>query len=202
MREERELDRELRVLEVELKKLEAEYNMYFAGRLPRPPWEQRARVDAHVKRIDRLHIPNYGDRFRFETLQGRYTALNELWERAMRAREEGRPSPFGRRPVSAAAAAAPAGTSRGEDAPNRAQTFKVALSDPAAEERKLHELYDRLVAARREVGQEPMPFQKFASVVQSQVDKLRTRGTGEVTFQVAVKDGKVAFTAKAKKDEA
>ena len=33
------------VLEAELKRLEAEYNMFFAGRLPRPPWETRARVD-------------------------------------------------------------------------------------------------------------------------------------------------------------
>ena len=30
-----DLDRELKVLEGELRKLEIEYNMYFAGRLPR-----------------------------------------------------------------------------------------------------------------------------------------------------------------------
>ena len=37
-------------LEAELKRLEAEYNMFFAGRLPRPPWETRGRVEALVKR--------------------------------------------------------------------------------------------------------------------------------------------------------
>jgi hypothetical protein len=32
-----EFERELQLLEVELKRLEAEYNMFFAGRLPRCP---------------------------------------------------------------------------------------------------------------------------------------------------------------------
>ena len=30
--------------------------MFFAGRLPRPPWETRSRVEAMVKRLDRMHI--------------------------------------------------------------------------------------------------------------------------------------------------
>jgi len=42
--------RQIDLLESELKRLEAEYNMFFAGRLPRPPWETRARVDALMKR--------------------------------------------------------------------------------------------------------------------------------------------------------
>ena len=66
------IDRELTRLETDLKQLEAEYNMFFAGRLPKPPWETRARVEAVVKQLDRGHIPNTGDRFRFTTLQSRY----------------------------------------------------------------------------------------------------------------------------------
>src|SRR5689334_14736501 len=68
-----DIDRELVVLEAELKRLEAEYNMYFAGRLPRPPWETRSRVEAMVKRLDRTHIGNTGTRFRFSTLQSRFS---------------------------------------------------------------------------------------------------------------------------------
>ncbi len=68
--------------------------MYFSGRLPRPPWETRARVDATVKRLDRLHIANYGIRFRFTTLQTRFSRFSDLWDRALRAREEGRPGPL------------------------------------------------------------------------------------------------------------
>ncbi len=59
------IDRDLTRLEADLKQLEAEYNMFFSGRLPKPPWETRARVEALVKQLDRGHIPNTGDRFRF-----------------------------------------------------------------------------------------------------------------------------------------
>ena len=83
-----DVDRELMVLEAELKRLEAEYNMFFAGRLPRPPWETRGRVDAMVKRIDRMRLSNYGDRFRFTTIQTRYATFVDLWDRGLRAREE------------------------------------------------------------------------------------------------------------------
>src|SRR5207249_4956254 len=61
------IDKDLQRLEAELKQLEAEYNMFFSGRLPRPPWETRGRVEALVKQYDRTYIANYGDRFRFTT---------------------------------------------------------------------------------------------------------------------------------------
>ena len=62
-------------LAASLKQLEAEYNMFFAGRLSKPPWETRSRVDALFKQYDRAYVQNYGDRFRFPTLQSRYAAL-------------------------------------------------------------------------------------------------------------------------------
>jgi len=40
-----EFDRQMQQLEAEIKKLEAEYNMFFAGRLPRLPWETRKRIE-------------------------------------------------------------------------------------------------------------------------------------------------------------
>ena len=40
------------------------------------------------------HIANYGDRFRFSTLQSRFATFVDLWDRGLRAREEGRPGPF------------------------------------------------------------------------------------------------------------
>ena len=89
-----DIDRDLALLDGELRRLEAEYNMFFAGRLPRPPWETRSRVDGLVKQLDRTHISNTGARFRFTTLQARYTAFIALWDKALRAREEGRAGPF------------------------------------------------------------------------------------------------------------
>ena len=51
------------------------------------------------QRYDRAHIQNYSDRFRFTTLQSRYATFIELWDRGLRAREEGRPGPFAHKRV-------------------------------------------------------------------------------------------------------
>ena len=48
-----DLERDLRQLEVSLRKLETEYNQFFAGLLPRPPVETRARVEKLFRRYDR-----------------------------------------------------------------------------------------------------------------------------------------------------
>lgn len=97
MADARDVEAELKTLEVELRRLEAEYNMYFSGRAARPPVETRRRVAGLVRQLDRQRLSNYGDRFRFSTLQARFQKFSELWDRGMRAREEGRPGPFAAR---------------------------------------------------------------------------------------------------------
>ena len=183
-----DFDRELNLLEAEIKKLEAEYNMYFAGRLQRPPWEMRKRVEGLVKQLDRTHIPNYGQRFRFTTLQSRFAKSLDLWDRGLRAREEGRPGPFVQpRPVEERPK-----PPRPEDRVVHVASFE----DPLKEMEKVHQLYDNLAQARKEAGQEAIPFHKFADLIKTQVNALKEKGSPEVAFRVAVKDGKVAFTAR------
>ena len=188
MADAKELERELQILESDLRKLEGEYNMYFSGRLPRPPWETRSRVEAIVKRLDRGHIQNYGDRFRFSTLQSRFSAFIDLWDRGLRAREEGRPGPFG------------SGRRRKcRKAPAKAEDkilFVASFKDPMKEMDKLHDLYDTLRDAREQLGEQNIPFHKFTELVKAQVSKLKKDGAPEVAFRVSVKDGKLNFTAR------
>ena len=46
------------------------------------------------------------------------------------------------------------------------------------------------------LGEEGIPFHKFADLVKTQVTRLRKGGVEEVAFRVAVKDGRVNFTAR------
>jgi hypothetical protein len=73
----------------------------------------------------------------------------------------------------------------------------TTFRDPMAEMDKLHDLYESLAEARREAGQDSIPFHKFAELIRSQVGTLKQQGSAEVAFRVALKDGKVAFTARA-----
>jgi hypothetical protein len=183
-----DVPRELALLESELKRLEAEYNMFFAGRLPRPPWETRTRVEAMVKRLDRGRLTNYGERFRFTTLQSRFATFVDLWDRGLRAREEGRPGPFAQPPRT---------IERTPPAANDRIMHVTTFTDPLRQMDKLHDLYDSLAEARREVGQDPIPFHKFADLIKTQVAGLKEKGSAEVAFRVSMKDGKVNFTARA-----
>ena len=134
-----DIQRDLHQLAVDLKRLEGEYNMFFSGRSPRPPWETRGRVEAVIKRYDRGVSMGTGDRFRFEMLQSRFQSLVELWDRGIRSREEGRPGPFAQpRPKAA--------PKPGEKEKGGGKVLSVtSFTDPVQEMDKLHTLYDSLM---------------------------------------------------------
>jgi hypothetical protein len=188
-----DFDREMQVLDAEIRRLEAEYNMFFAGRLPRLPWETRTRVEALVKKHDRSFIRNTADRFRFESMQNRYAKFCELWERQLSQMEGGRPRrggkpPPSRTPEPAAAAVAPVPSGDSEI------RFSSAR-DPEAEAARVQELFERLGQIRKAAGEEPLPYDRVAALVKAQVKKYAADGS-EVAFRVAVKNGKVSLTVK------
>lgn len=205
-----DLERDLRLLEGSLRTLEQEYNRYFAGQLPRPPVEIRARVERLLRRYDRAYIQSNLERFRLNTLQSRFSSFAELWDRAIRAREEGRPGPFfrPRREEASQAPPPPAEQEASGEAPpvgeatprGDREVCTTTLADPAAERGKLLRLYESLLEARRATGNEdPLPFDRFAQMVSTQVARLNDGGTRGVAFRVAVKDNKVTFTARGAK---
>jgi hypothetical protein len=181
--------------------------MFFAGRLPRLPWETRARVDALVKHYDRLQIRNTAERFRFSTLQARYVAFCDLWERTLRTKEEGRargamrsmpPPAVAKRDTAQVPPplSEPLPRPAADTPPSGPRVVAVAsFRDPANEPERLSALYEQLSDARRRNGEQPLPFERFSQVVRAQVSKLG-RGSGDVAFRVAVEDGKVTLTAK------
>jgi hypothetical protein len=187
-----EVQKDLQALAAGLKQLEVEYNMFFSGRLPRPPWETRSRVTALVKKWDRGHIQSAMDRFQFDTLQRRFQTFVDLWDRGLRSREEGRPGPF---------AAPPPKEIRKPKAPDAKVVHVAAFQDPMREMDKLHTLYDSLMDARREAGDDVVPFHRFAALVKDQVSRLRSDDADRVAFRVAMVDGKVNFTARKVKGE-
>lgn len=186
-----EFEQEMRHLEAEMKRLEAEYNMFFAGRLPRLPWETLARVDALVKRYDRMALTNTAQQFRFGTLQARYTTFCNLWTRTLKLKEEGRPQRArsggqGSVSIPPPPPAAP---------PGKRVVHVAAFRHPGRESARLMELYGKLSDARKETGEHPVEFDRLVEVVNRQIDRLGGM-EAEVVFRVLVEDGKVTLTAK------
>ncbi len=179
----------MQLLDAEIRRLEAEYNMFFAGRLPRLPWETRTKVEALVKKHDRSFIRNTADRFRFETMQNRYAKFCELWERQLSQMEGGRsrrgakPPPEPRRAEKAEAADA-----------ERVVRFSSGR-DLAADAERVKDLYEKLAAVKQAAGEATVPIERVAALVKAQVEKYAAEGS-EVAFRVALKDGKVSLTVK------
>jgi hypothetical protein len=183
-----DIEHGLQKLEADLRKLEAEYNMFFADSLPRPPWETRTHVDQSVKKLEHACAVSgsYADRFKLHTLQSRYATFVELWDRGLRAREEGRPGPFSRK-----ARGEPSKQERDERV-----VYVTVFADPAHELDRLRELYERITDVRRELGESQVPFHKFAGLIRDKVSVLKKRGAPEVAFRVTVHGGKVTFSAR------
>lgn len=203
-----EFEKQMQYLEAEIRRLEAEFNMFFAGRLPRPPWETRAKVAALVKKHDQSFIRNTADRFRFESLQNRHAKFIELWERQMTNRELGRPMRGGRvaEAPAAAAAAAPGAaataspTASEPRAPSAPAERVVRFAQTADAQDRVKELYEQLAAAKKAAGEQPVAFDRVAALVKAQVDKF-AGGGNQVDFKIALKDGKVSLTVKPVKGE-
>lgn len=203
-----DFDREMRSLESEIKRLEAEYTMFFAGRLPRLPWERKARVETLVRTFDRAEGRNTADRFRFQTLQARLVKFLERWERQLREREEGGGRKAKRGPASRRGASAPADQPAAPPAapeqesllpPAERELHVVSFQRASADTDRITELYERLAEAKRQLGEDPLPRDRIAALVNAQLQK-HGQGDTDVAFRVAVKDGKVSLTVKPAKD--
>lgn len=190
-----DFDKEMQHLEAEIRRLEAEYNMFFAGRLPRLPWETRARVEALVKKHDRSFIRNTADRFRFESLQNKYAKFCELWERQLSQMEGGRPRRGGAKPPAAAPRTADKAAKEEPAQPVATTERVVRFSSAGADDERVKELYEKLAEVKRAAGEPAVPMDRLAALVRAQVQKYAAEGS-EVAFRVAMKDGKVSLTVK------
>jgi hypothetical protein len=189
-----EFDAQMHLLEAEIRRLETEYNMFFSGRLRRPPFETQNRVAALVKKHDQSFIRNTGDRFRFESIQNRYQKFLELVERQMTNRELGRPVLGAKRPEP------PPPRPEQQTAKSQDQEPAAAAPRPSGVDDRVAALYEQLSAAKQQAGEAPVALERVAALVKAQVDKFKAQGQ-DVAFKVAVKGGKVQLTAVAKKDE-
>ena len=189
---------DLDVLERSFRQLQIEWEKFFGGVEKKPPTDLRARVEAVTKKYAYAEIRNNGERFRYQTLSTRYATFNELWNKRMRAIEEGRPlgihGIYERKvappPVYAPPppAARPAGGGSGE----------VRVKDPGGDTDAVRSLFDRFLEARKAAGEAaPVKFESFQKIISQQAARILTeKGAQAVDFRLETKDGKVSLKAK------
>jgi hypothetical protein len=176
------LDQELDKLEYEIRRLKVEYDIYFNGGTIRPPLETRGRVETSIKRVYDARGISFGQRFRYNSLVARYNVMRELWRRQSQDREE-----IGRRPTAEAQSAV------------RERVTAIRCRDPRLEPEKVSELYDNLIAAKRECGERlgAMTLEIFTQFIVSRAEHIKDHlATEAVDFIVGVDNGHVKFAAR------
>ena len=191
------LTEDLDQLATSIRQLQARWDMYFSGVEKRPPHEAHARVEKVIREYDRSVIRNNADRFRLQGLVSRFNTLNELWQKRLRAREEGRA--FGLHGRHAAVAPAPPPRPEPEAPPRPGGSGgEFRVGDAERDGAAVRALYDRFVEERQRTGEGAAPaYESFRELIGKQTAKiLGAKGARAVDFRLDTKDGKVALKAK------
>ena len=192
------MEADLQALERAIAAVNAEYDAFLYGTGARPPVDGRKKVERLIRVMGSQEQESAAERYRFSTLQGRWNALCERWERLQSEKEAGRrPGLYGHfRP-----AAEPSHGSGGRNERTAASVSVEGERGSVAAERR-RALFDKYVAARRAAGDEgPTPeFDRFSDSLDRESQRLRERfGGAEVEFEVTERDGKIKLVAKPKK---
>jgi len=180
------LDKEFAAFEEAITRVGREYDVFLYGTQGRLPAEGRRRLREMARSLSSQKIDSPADRYRLNSVLGRYNSQLELWERAVRDKEEGR-GRFSRGAGSAAPAAnAPAASSVNSEA---------ARSPDEA-------LFARFVEARRDHGDDVsrLSFEKFQEQVAKEREALAAK-TGKTgwEFEVVAGGGRVRLIARPSK---
>lgn len=182
-------------IDVMTRQLQVKWELFFNGAEKKPPSELQTQLETLLKRVNNTEIRNNGDRFRFQGLSTRYSTFNELWQKKLRAREEGRL--YGMHGLKAEKIAPPPRPALNVSfRPEAPQEFRV--QDAARDTAAVRALYERFVEERRRVGEGQAPaFEAFQALIGKQADKIRSeKGAQAVDFRLETKDGKVSLKAK------
>ena len=82
-------EEDLKLLEVRLTQLKLEYEKYFLGSRPTEPSQARSEMQQTVIRLSNMRITNTAQRFKFNSLNGRFQAFKRQWDNVLRQIDAG-----------------------------------------------------------------------------------------------------------------
>jgi hypothetical protein len=185
------LDDDLVQIEEGIRRLQIEWDKFFAGVERKPPVELKGRIEALIRRHAFGEIRNNTQRFRYQTLTARYNTFNEMWNKRLRAIEEGRPW-TGARPT------APPPSTPPEPRRPQARSDGAVRVAGGADSAAMRALFDRFMEAREKTGEGgAVKYEAFEKLIAKQASRIVSeQGARAVDFRLEAKDGKVSLKAK------
>jgi hypothetical protein len=192
---------DLSALEKAFRQLQIEWDKYFSGIERKPPNELRARVEGMLRRWAYEEIRNNTERFRYQTFTAKYNTFSELWNKKLRAREEGKA--FGVHGLKAEILPPPPPPAPAEHESHHRPAagpapHEVRVVDPQRDLEAVKTLYQSFVDARRQAGEAGVvKFENFQKLIGQQASRmLGEKGGQAVDFRLETREGKVSLKAR------
>ncbi len=205
-----ELTKDLDLLDASIRKLQIEWDKFFGGVEKKPPNDLQKRVEVLIRRYAGIEITNNTDRFRYQALTARFNTFNELWNKRLRALEEGRtvglhltramsqqlPPPPAPEPASPPPADAPPRAARPSAPSPNLKEYRI--QNPAGDGLMVRALFRQFVDERKKAGEmAAVSYESFEKLISNQATKILTeKGAQAVDFRVESKEGKVSLKVK------
>ncbi len=180
-----DIEEDLHLLDIRIKQLKRDYELYFCGTRPREPVNLRREIQKIINIWMNKRIQNTAARFRFNSLNARFFAFRQQWDRTLRAIESGT---YKRHVFKA-------------ELHERERGIKPAK--PGVDEKLLPEKADKetisaYIDTRMACGQgtSGLSESKVRAFLDKQREALKSKhGCSDVTFRVDVVDGKAKLKA-------
>jgi hypothetical protein len=201
------IDEDLALLERDIRQLKIEYDQYFGGGRKRPPTEIEWRIELLVKRYgERGGDMKSAQRFKFSGLAQSYAKYRDMFRKRTKAKEEGSVA----RHYGAAARAIEAERARNKQveaaraaaasasASSTPVAFRMTCSQPEAEPEKVEKLYQALVSAKQNAGEDigKLSRASFNEFVRKKTKDLqKQQNCHDVEYVVETVDGQVKLKA-------
>jgi hypothetical protein len=194
-------------LERDIRQLKIEYDQFFGGGRKRPPNEIEWRIDVVIKRYsERGGDMKFGQRFRFNNLSQTYAKYKDIFRKKVRQKEEGavqRHFGAAAKAIEAERAKSHAEHTEGNVAIGQPQApesgpFRMVCSEPECESEKVDQLYQALIAAKKQAGEDTAKLSRenFNEFVKKKTRDLQTqKKCKDVEYVVEVVDGQVKLKA-------
>lgn len=164
----------------EIQQLRVDFERFFNGALPFPPEELRNRIQTQLRILRNSSLTTAVDNFRLGDIEARFNSYNELFNRRLRDREEGR---------------SPQAVHQAPPAARRYDPEKGILVSDRVDPEAAEALYHGLASGP---GDSPkFDLDSFQTYLVKQAAAIRSKtGCSEVQFRLAVEDGKTKLKAR------
>jgi hypothetical protein len=179
------LEKDFAAFEEAITRVGREYDVFLYGTQGRLPVDGRRRLSQMARSLSGQKIDSSADRYRLNTVLGRYNSQIELWEKAVRDKEEGR-GRFARH-------------GSAEPAPNVPSPSSV---EPGAKGSPDDALFARYREARAKKGEDVsrLSLDRFREQLAREREKLAARtGQAKWDFDLAEDNGRVRLVARPSK---